>query len=222
MASGRCPAWSNPSRTLSLSVAGYLKESAPGLTAARGAFTFREVVLERGGNVKALVTLDGKAAAGEAACQLASTQRKLDSGSRLPTAEVLAEAPVAASGTCETPRLRHGDYVFRVIPRDSHNSDDQLVTLLADGTVDLEVKLRRYPISGTVRRGDKPVLGVLVFGTNDADFPPFPAPRSAPPEPLKMETDDEGRFRGAVWRSGSYTFTVATKALTKAGKGPPR
>ncbi len=205
-----------PFATLSLSAAGYLAESAPGLTAARGTFTFREVVLERGGNVKALVTLDGKAAAG-AACQLASTQRKQDSGSRLPTADVLAESPVSVSGTCETPRLRHGDYVFRVIPRDSHNSDDQLVMLPEDGTVDLEVRLRRYSVSGTVRRGEKPEPGMLVFATNDADFPAFPAPRSAPPEPLKMETDEEGRFHGAVWRSGKYTFTVTTKAVVVAG-----
>ncbi|HTO77375.1 MAG TPA: carboxypeptidase-like regulatory domain-containing protein [Thermoanaerobaculia bacterium] len=202
--------------TISVSAAGYLKTSAPGITAGRGTFTFREMALERGGYVKAEVTLDGTPATGSA-CQIASTQQKRDSGSRLPTAEVLAEVKVSKSGICETPRMAHGDYVFRVIPKDSGNSDDQSITLAEDQALDLEVKLRRYGVSGTVRRGEKPEAGALVFVTNDADFPGFPAGRSAPPDPLKLETDDEGRYDGTVWRSGRYTFTVASRSLAAAG-----
>ncbi len=203
-----------PFATLSLSAAGYLRASTPGLTAGRGTFAFREVALERGGNVIADVTLDG-APALRAACQIASTQRKRTTSSALPSADVLAEVRVADSGRCETPRFPRGEYVFRVIPKDATNSDDEVITLPEDQTIHLEVKLRRYAVSGTVRRGDKPEVGAVVLVTNDEDFPAFG--RSAPPEPLKLETDEEGRYSGTVWRSGHYTFSVASKAMVAGG-----
>lgn len=199
-----------PFATLSISGAGYLKSATPGLTAGRGTFAFREVALERGGNVSAVVTLDAEPAVG-AVCQLVSTQAKPTTGVRLRSAEVFTETRVSQDGKCQTPRFRHGDYVFRVIPKGANNSSDEVITLAEDQTLELEVKLRRYSVSGTVRRGRKPAPGALVFVTNNEDYPAFG--RTAPPEPLKLEADEDGHYGGVVWKRGLYSFTVANKAL---------
>jgi hypothetical protein len=197
--------------TMSMSADGYLKRSVYGVKAGPGTFGFREELLERGGSIKAHVTLDGEPAVG-ASCRLVSTRSKREPGRRLPTSVVLSENRVGEDGTCTTPSFPQGDYIFRVIPKGAANGDDESIVIWEEQTRELEVKLRQIEVRGTVRRGEKPEVGAVVWIMNEEDAETSPSGRSAPPEILKAETDEDGHYRGHVWRLGKYDFTVANRA----------
>jgi hypothetical protein len=200
-----------PFASLSTSADGYMRIRTPGVVAGRGTFTFREVLLERGGDIRALVTIDGQPATG-ALCQLVSTRSKRRDGERLPKGEVYFERRLAKDGSCVTARVARGEYILRVIPADARSSNDQLVTVIEGQTSSMEVALRRIEVRGTVTRGDRPEPGAIVLIGNDEDNAKSPSGRTTPPQPLTAETDEEGHYSGFVWRKGTYAFLVTDKS----------
>ena len=204
-----------PFVTLSASAEGFLKARTPGVMAGRGSFTSREVRLERGGNVRASITIDGRPASG-ALCRLVSTRAKRKEGERWPKGDVFFETKIGKDGICTTARVLRGEYVFQLIPEDAKNSNDQAVSVLENQTTEVEVRLRRLAVRGTVTRRGAPEPGAIVLILNDEDTTTSPSGRNTPPEPLKLETDEEGHYHGFVWRPGKYDFGIVNKAYMNA------
>jgi hypothetical protein len=205
--------------TLSAAGDNFLPLQTPGVAAAVRTVAFREIEMLRGGNVRATVTIAGEPAVG-AKCELVDSRGKDQPGGRIPTSEVLAEATVGRNGICETPRLKPGGYIFRVTPPGADNGEDDAVTLAEDSTTEMEEKLGRYEIRGTVKRGEDPAPGMFVVAMNELDIVAVSTVggRTAPPAWLRVRTGSDGSYRGQVFRRGTYTVMASDEAWTLLAK----
>ena len=215
-----------PYATLSVSADGFLKDRVRGVAAAAGSLAFREVLLSRGGNVRASVAIDGEPARG-AACRLVSPHAKAvplqtTMEERLSRAvETLWEGRVGKDGVCLAGPVEQGEYLLRLVPVGAANSSDEPVTVVDEQTAELDVRLQRLEVRGTVKKGEKPLSDVVVTVANIEDLVNSPTGRSVPPAPLMLNTDSDGRFRGFVLKRGEYSFGVVDDAWrSKASKRP--
>lgn len=179
----------------------FLPQAVDGSAAEPGTISFREVALERGGSVRARITLDGAPAEG-AFCAILDVRR--DDGPRI--SRKLFDGMVGADGLCRTGRLAVGSYVLRVSVPQSHSFSDQPVAVREGEDVEVAVALTAIRVSGRVFRAGRPAVGYAVEAVAEGQAAGTGLPS------LRAVTDPEGEYRATVWSPGAYTFRLRSPA----------
>lgn len=205
---GIVPAIDEPFVTLNGTAAGFLPLRERGIASSPGSFGYRELWFERGGQARAVVTIDGKPAAG-GSCRVVATRLKRYEGPKRPEPEEFFAGRIDHGGVCETSPLRSGEYLLRIAPEaDGAAAQDEPLTILDGLPTRIDVALRRIAVGGTVRRGPDVVPQAIVYVVSEEDLPRSASGRTTFPEPLRALTDQDGRYQGFVWKIGRYSFEV--------------
>ncbi len=193
-----------------------------GVASPPGTMAYRELSFARGGTLAATVSIDG-APAPKARCLLVSataSSRRL-TGALAPDPDVLSESRTDAEGLCRTCPVAEGEYIFRVIPVQGGSGFDEPAEIRETQTTTKDIALARIPVRGTVRRGGEPLAGATVITAPLADLP-HGETRTTFPKPLLVVTDEEGRYAGWVWTTGTYSFEVTAEKWTVLRSGSRR
>lgn len=177
----------------------YLSQKVEGLSAAPGTFTFREIVLEEGGRVRAKVVMDGRGQEG-VRCQVMDPQAA-DEKSRQ-----LYEGLTDRQGICTSPKLPAGSYLlFANLPEERGRLSRTLVIRNGSDTEE-EFALAKIRLSGKVSRGNDPVSGFIirVFEVNEE--------LNARIGVGKGQSGEDGTYEIALWKPGRYGVALLDSA----------
>ncbi len=112
--------------------------------------------------------------------------------------EDVFEGKASEEGIAKVPRQRPGRFSFRIL-------DSSGQKMLAEHDVPIEspadaVRLFKIPwieVEGSIRLGDEPLQASLWFGSKSG------------PTSIRIDSDKEGRFRGALSREGHWRIDLA-------------
>ena len=188
---------------VTLRVAQPLVVEEPAVSASPGTFTFREVALQAGGRLAAVVASSRSGPIEGAECALLTRAATYLRDSR---EEVLWVGQTQRDGRCTSAALSAASYVLRVRPPEGNGTFTTWVTLVEGETVEQVVDLVPTLIRGVVTRGDEPVADYQVrasFVWDDAA--PFGRRAELAAE---AATDSEGRYELVLWRSGKHLLAL--------------
>lgn len=195
-----------------LTANGYLPDVLPAVMASPGAFTFRDALMTRGGEVMARVHLDGVPARG-ARCQILEARAGAD-GKPLPP---LSESRVREDGTCLSNRIREGSLLLRVLPVEAPHGVDRLITIGDERTAHVDVELESILVLGRVSRGNRPERGAVVQISNTTDAAQESSGRNVRSAPAEAITNEDGSYEAVLWTAGQYFFVVRAGGIQAPG-----
>lgn len=169
-----------------------------GLSASPGTFAFREIRLERGGTLRATVTLEGRPAAGST-CQV--LEYEANPYGPAPEPKVHFEGPIGRDGLCRSGRLAAGPYTLRLTPPESRSRVDRSVTIVNGQETTADVALVPIRVHGEVTRGTEPASGYVVTFADMAEVKPNATRRDALAEAV---TGEDGHYDAVLWAPGEY------------------
>jgi hypothetical protein len=189
----------------------FIPSEVRGFTAGPGTFAFREVDLGIGGRIAAKVTLHGRPFP-RATCQLVTPQSDVTDPKADPYHQ-LWEGKVNSQGLCVASRLAPGQYKLRIRIADSAAQVSRWVTVSEGQDTDVDIALAPAHVSGTVRRGGKPVPGYSVEALRiDREQPKGLRGDVAD----TAATGEEGQYELTLWTPGWYTFFLRSAAKAPA------
>lgn len=198
-----------PLATAVLRRPGWIERQEPGLSASAGTFAFREIPVERGGSVRATVTLEGQPAPG-AACQLRASRKGAPRQSAEPPWVLIFEGKTGRDGVCRAEGIPQGSYGLWVRPAAAElPGGAALITAVhvesgRETAVDLD--LAPVVVEGTVFQGDTPAPGWRI------EVSAVASEATVSEEAAEVTTDDDGRYRAVLWAPGEYFFAVTSPA----------
>jgi hypothetical protein len=181
-----------------------------GFSASPGTFAFREILLERGGSLKARVTLEGRPAAG-ATCQV--LEYESNPYGPAPEPKVHFEAAVGRDGLCRSGRLAAGPYTLRLTPPGSPSRVDRSVIIVNGQETTVDVALVPIRVHGEVTRGTEPAAGFVLMFSEMAEIKPNATRRDQLAEAV---TDEKGLYEATLWAPSEYAVLLDTPAGTPA------
>lgn len=179
-----------------------------GLTATPGTFTFREIEIEKGGSLRARISLGGAPVAG-AACRLLSFEENPNGPSE---PRMLYEGRSDKEGFCRTGPIPPGPYTLRLTPPESRSFTDRLAIVEAGKETEVEVALMGIHLTGRITRDDKPAAGFQVI-VMDLERPE----RYHSPGPVaEAVANEEGEYEVTLCVAGEYLIRPASPQGTPA------
>ena len=184
----------------------YVPQTLPALTATPGTFGFFEAGMEKGGVVRASITLKGEPAPG-ALCRLLNYARTQVPGKT--GAETLSEGKANGGGICVSSRVPAGTYTLEVRPSEGQSAVEQDVFVENGQATEKHIDLAPIRLFGRATRGGQPATGfrITVYRTEDIQFP---TGKSDPTPVVSPTTDEQGDYEAVLWAPGSYFLIPAS------------
>lgn len=176
----------------------YLVRGIEGPEVASGTFTFSEVLLERGGTLRARIALDGQPVT-EVVCTFLNPDAPTGGGK-------LSEGSTGPDSICNSGRLPAGSYVLRVALQYSQTYHDEPIEIRDGVDAEVDVGLISYHVSGRVLVAGRPAVGYTVEAwsgrsKNGAGLPG-----------LRTVTNISGDYAATLVSPGEYVFHVRNVA----------
>jgi hypothetical protein len=198
-------------RTVTASVrhAEFLPKQVQGIAAVPGSLSFREVVLEEGGAVRARVTVNGSPRDG-LVCRVLDFRQPISPDLKSWKPAMLYEGRTDREGICRTAKLPAGSYLFTVSVKEGQGLERAVtVTNGLDG--EEEFAFSEIRVSGKVSRGNEAAPGFLIRvleAQEDLEMRVVVA---------QATTGEDGTYELTLWKPGRYLFGV----FPSSAKAPP-
>ncbi len=197
-------------RTVSATVrhAEFLPKQVQGISAAPGSLSFREVVLEEGGAVRARVTVNGRPRDG-LACKVLDFRQPVSLDLKSWKSVSLYEGRTDHEGICRTEKLPAGSYLFTVSMKEGQ-SLERAVTVTNGLDGEEEFAFSEIRVRGRVSRGDEAAPGFLIRvleTQEDLEIHVVVA---------QATTGEDGTYELTLWKPGRYLF-----GLFPSAQAPP-
>jgi hypothetical protein len=183
-----------------LEASGYLAKEVHGISARPGSFAFREALVERGGSVRAQVSIDGAPAAG-IRCAVVDVPGQ---GAPASALRLVVESRAGEKGVFLADGVPAGRYVLRVFPSgEQQGAVDEQLTVFEGQLTTAEVSLQRLKVQGHVDHAGEPVAEAVVE-IHKLDSVTM-VDRQAPSKPV---TNADGLYEADLWQPGEYWFIL--------------
>lgn len=189
---------------------GFVPSREEGLSASPGTFAFREVRLERGGALRATVTLAGHPAVGST-CQV--LEYEANPSGPAPEPKVHFDGTIGRDGICRSGTLAAGPYTLRVTPPENRSHVDRSVIIVNGQETAVDLALIPIRVRGEITRGTEPAPRFVVTFSDVAEIKPNQTRRD---ELAEAVTDDQGHYEALLWSPSDYFVSVKSSTGTPA------
>ncbi len=196
----------------------FLPQTVPGLSAAPGGLSFRDIALEEGGRVRARIQVKGRARQG-AVCRLKEVLPPASAPADW-SPKVLYEGRTDREGVCRTGRFPAGSYLLEVVLAAGGATLKRPVVLENGVETEQDLALSEIRVHGTVTRGGEPAPGLWVVVAELLEDPRLPVmlaqATSGKDGAYEVTLAKPGRFKFLLLSSmGSTPFVVRDVAVSE-------